>query len=117
MFSARFIGTPPMNVIPASLLAPLFQAGERPEPSLDGFHVGIRPEQMRVAERGVTATLQSAEYLGADTLLDVRIAGQSALVRHPGKFTGVVGQPLHLAAEPAAFHWFDSQSTHHITRE
>ncbi|MGL4324498.1 MAG: ABC transporter ATP-binding protein [Beijerinckiaceae bacterium] len=117
MFSARFIGTPPMNVIPAPVLAPLFQMRGQPETSLDGFHIGIRPEQIRVAEQGVTATLQSAEYLGADTLLDVRIAGQPVLVRHPGKFTGMIGQPLYLAAEPTEFHWFDSQSSHHITRE
>ena len=53
MFSARFIGTPPMNVIPAQILAPLFQMRGQSTAALDGFHIGIRPEQMRVVEQGV----------------------------------------------------------------
>ena len=86
IFAARFVGTPPMNVIPAALvpadLAP--PAGGR---ARDTLAIGIRPEAARIGANGMPATVAAVEYLGADTLIDTRIADQSFIVRLPGRAT------------------------------
>ena len=63
---ARFIGTPPMNLIAADDL-PGF--AHMPKGSL----VGVRPEDMVTDANGVEARVESVEYLGADQLIAARI--------------------------------------------
>src|SRR4030095_3965536 len=83
IFAARFVGTPPMNVIPASLvpehLAPTPHGRAR-----DTLAVGIRPETAQLATGGLPASVAAVEYLGADTLLDTRIGDQPFIVRLSG---------------------------------
>ncbi|MDE3122757.1 MAG: ABC transporter ATP-binding protein, partial [Paracoccaceae bacterium] len=55
-FAARFIGSPPMNLIPAEAL----QAGPA------GRLAGLRPEDMHLADTGVPVSVKGSEYLGAD---------------------------------------------------
>ncbi len=79
-FCARFIGTPPMNLVPAHALA-----GHRDVP--DGSLLGIRPEDISLAGqgaragRGVPARLVGIEYLGADQLAAFEIGPESDPVR------------------------------------
>src|SRR3954451_14865419 len=75
IFAARFVGTPPMNVIPAALMpGDIAIPGGR---ARDTLAIGVRPEAARLGAEGVAATVAAAEYLGADTLVDTRIADQS----------------------------------------
>jgi sn-glycerol 3-phosphate transport system ATP-binding protein len=98
-FAARFIGTPPMNVL-----------------ALDDRRrlLGVRPEDIRVApgpERGaVEATVRSIEYLGADSILMCAIGGQALAVRAPGRITLAAGARVSLAWAPAAAHVFDAET-------
>src|SRR3712207_3593525 len=65
-FVARFLGTPPMNLLPPELLA------------LDGLpdvvEVGIRPEHVRLGGDGVPAEVQLVEPVGSEAYvhLDLR---------------------------------------------
>ena len=96
-FAARFIGTPPMNVFPRSVVG-------------DGGTglAGIRPEALRLAERGIPATVTHAEYLGADTVLTCEAAGGTRLLaRLPGRVSLPPGAPVHLAADAGDVHLFD----------
>ena len=59
-FTARFIGTPPMNLI---------ARGDR--------LIGIRPEHIRiVSQDGHAARVKSVEHLGADSIVLCEIEGQ-----------------------------------------
>jgi sn-glycerol 3-phosphate transport system ATP-binding protein len=73
-FCARFIGTPPMNLIPSHALA-----DHRSLP--EGSMLGIRPEEISLGEAGVPARLCGIEYLGADQLATFEIGPQSHPVR------------------------------------
>jgi sn-glycerol 3-phosphate transport system ATP-binding protein len=99
VFAARFIGTPPMNVL-------ALEDGRR--------LLGVRPEDIRVApgpERGaVEATVRSIEYLGADSILMCAIGGQALAVRVPGRVTLAAGARVSLAWAPAAAHVFDAET-------
>jgi sn-glycerol 3-phosphate transport system ATP-binding protein len=99
VFAARFIGTPPMNIIAA--------------PGRPDLKLGVRPEHVRVvADGGMEAVVQSAEYLGADTVVTCSTSAGGMLAdtlaaRLPGRFDVAEGARLRLgwAAEDA--HYFD----------
>jgi sn-glycerol 3-phosphate transport system ATP-binding protein len=119
MFAARFVGTPPMNVIPASLIpldAHWARATAPPGSVVEQLAVGIRPEAARLGAEGVPARVAAVEYLGADTLIETRIADHSFTVRLPGRAAAAVGSVVHIAWEGAAVHWFDLSTQCRIDR-
>ena len=115
IFAARFVGTPPMNVIPAALIPE--QLASAPDGrARDTLAVGIRPEAAHLAADGVPATVAAVEYLGADTLLDARIGDQPFIVRVSGRTSATIGEKVGIRWEPAAVHWFDLSSQCRIDR-
>jgi len=113
IFAARFVGTPPMNVIPAALvpetLAPAPNGRAR-----ETLSIGIRPEAAQLAAGGLPATVAAVEYLGADTLLDTRFGDQPFIVRVSGRANASPGESVGLRWDPSAAHWFDQSSQRRI---
>jgi sn-glycerol 3-phosphate transport system ATP-binding protein len=100
VFAARFIGTPPMNVIRPPT------AGPGP----DGALLGVRPEHVRLDAGGVPAEVAAVEYLGADSLIEARLDGQAVLAKVAGKAAFQRGERIGLAWAAADCHWFDAES-------
>src|SRR5437763_1321227 len=93
-FTARFIGTPPMNLITKA-----------------GRLIGIRPEQIRVvSHEGQMAQVKSVEHLGADSIVLCEIDGQAMLVRQDGFSKLRSGEAIRLAWTPSDEHQFDAAS-------
>jgi sn-glycerol 3-phosphate transport system ATP-binding protein len=107
IFAARFVGTPPMNVIAATLLQGAGWTLHGAPAGHDQLAVGIRPEAARLAADGLPATVAAVEYLGADTLIQAQLADQSFIVRQSGRANVAIGEPVHIRWEPQAAHWFD----------
>jgi sn-glycerol 3-phosphate transport system ATP-binding protein len=99
-FAARFIGVPAMNLVPLEAVQP----GARAD-----LTAGIRPEHIRFSESGVPATVITAEYHGADTIVTAQVNGSSLLVRAPGQVELAAGSQVRLGWEPQAVHIFDSE--------
>ena len=117
IFTARFVGTPPMNVLSAPALPGLgdeIRATAPQDRKLDGLALGVRAEAAHFADDGVPARVEAVEYLGADTLVDTRIGGEPFIVRVLGRHSVVVGQRVAVAWAPAAAHWFDAASGQRI---
>jgi sn-glycerol 3-phosphate transport system ATP-binding protein len=110
VFTARFIGAPPMNVIPAARLAAVPGLAHGAPRSLDVLALGVRPETMRIESQGLPAAIVAAEYLGADTQIETRIGEETMMVRVAGRITAEPGQTVHLAWAPEDAHWFDLSS-------
>ncbi len=89
-FAARFVGTPPMNVLPVSCLP------DRLAPA-GAASLGVRPESVRLDPAGLEATVVASEFLGADTLVETRIGGAPFVARFPGQVAGRPGAVLRLA--------------------
>ena len=108
IFTARFVGTPPMNVVPATAfgaaVAARVPAGRDPA----SLSLGVRPEHLRLADDGIHATVTSVEYLGADSLVEARIADQPLIVRVPGKIGLGEGQTIGLDWDSDHEHFFDT---------
>ncbi len=94
-FTASFIGAPPMNLL-----------------KLDGATttLGVRPEDILLSHDGLEARVESVEYLGADSLVAARTAGQSLLVRVAGRAAVAAGDAVRLAWHKDHEHHFDSQT-------
>lgn len=99
-FCARFIGTPPMNLIAASDLSAYRHL---PKGSL----VGVRPEDMTVGAEGVEANVEGVEYLGADQLIAARVGAARIIVRQPAR-TGTPDKTIRLSWPAEATHLFDA---------
>src|SRR5205085_762016 len=87
MFAARFIGTPPMNLLPASALLGSWDSLGQNAPAGRDPHtlaMGVRAETARLASTGIPARIGAIEYLGADTLIEARIGDVPFIVRVPG---------------------------------
>jgi ABC-type sugar transport system ATPase subunit len=91
-FVAAFIGSPPMNLVPADLV------GGRA-----GCTLGVRPEHLRLTAAGAAGAheveVYAVEPLGFETLVRVRLRGHELVVRlfgeegtdlEPGATTGLV---------------------------
>jgi sn-glycerol 3-phosphate transport system ATP-binding protein len=115
MFAARFVGTPPMNVIPAALVPESLAAAPAGH-ARETLAIGVRPEVARLGAHGMAAIVAAVEYLGADTLIDTRVSDQSFIVRLPGRAMAAIGDNVRIAWEPAAVHWFDLSSQRRIDR-
>ncbi len=105
LFVAQFIGSPKMNVFPASA-APAIDA------PAGTTHIGLRPEDLRIVapEAGaLPGTVDVLEYLGADTfvILDCADAGQIT-VRVVGDVSLVPGQSVALEFDRPSLHAFDT---------
>jgi sn-glycerol 3-phosphate transport system ATP-binding protein len=138
-FTARFIGTPPMNILTladgagGAVIAGTDGAGTdgagthgagtdgapADGPPLlagrgTGLLLGIRPEDIRLDVRasaeGVRATVKSVEYLGADSIVSCEVGSQPLAVRAPGRVTLSPGASLRLSWSPEATHVFDARS-------
>jgi multiple sugar transport system ATP-binding protein len=109
-FVAQFIGTPQMNVMPASALPELTRvAGDRLP--VDGS-VGVRPEGVRVLPAGgaIGAKVTLVESLGADTLIHTAVASGAPLVSRQAERTALrVGDAVSVEIDPNALHFFDKQ--------
>ena len=105
-FVARFIGTPPMNLLRLegalldAVTSMLDRAGSTPRmlaqssaplsTPLSGATLGVRPEHIVVSvvlnrSDGVDASVEAVEYLGADSLLACRVGNQPLTARVSGR--------------------------------
>jgi ABC-type sugar transport system ATPase subunit len=82
-------------------------------PGRPDLKLGVRPEHVRiVASGGVEAVVQSAEYLGADTVVTCSTSAGGMLAdtlaaRLPGRFEAAEGTRLRLGWDAADSHHFD----------
>jgi sn-glycerol 3-phosphate transport system ATP-binding protein len=89
-FVARFIGTPPMNLMPldpgpdGAAIAGSGGPAVAP-PECAGLTLGVRPEHVTLGlARGIRAEVAAIEYLGADSLVTCRVGGVALAARVAG---------------------------------
>ncbi len=119
-FVARFIGTPPMNVLPLSRTASGLVIDGSSGPAVlpasvstslgEGLQLGVRPEHIRLTGSGIPALVHSVEYFGADTIVGARIGAAPLLVRVPGQITLKAGDAVHLAWDASDQYFFDAKT-------
>ncbi|RZI65405.1 ABC transporter ATP-binding protein [Variovorax guangxiensis] len=111
-FAARFIGTPPMNLV--ALEADGRIAGSDVASGVQATQLGVRPEAITLAADGVPAVVNSVEYLGADLVLRCAVGSEVLLVRAAGQHAATPGERVHLrwAADEAHGFGADGRRIH-----
>ena len=122
VFTARFIGSPSMNMLPATISAGVLtvegaQTAGLTLPAHDGgVLVGLRPHDLIVvteaAPAGFTATgtVAAVEPLGSETLVHVQIGSSQVIATAPGRVVPAIGSTVMLHAQPGSLYLFDSAS-------
>jgi sn-glycerol 3-phosphate transport system ATP-binding protein len=99
-FTARFVGTPPMNVV------------SLPGHTKAGQLLGLRPEDIRIENgataAGMDAVVEGVEYLGADSIVACRAGTETLTVRLQRAAHLAIGTPVKLSWNPEATHHFDA---------
>ncbi|KAB0267701.1 ABC transporter ATP-binding protein [Microvirga brassicacearum] len=94
-FAARFIGTPPMNIISWR----------------DDTSLGVRPEHITLDDHdGVSATIKAVEYLGADSIIICDVKGETVAVRQSGYCSVTTGTKVNLGWQNRHVHLFEKNS-------
>lgn len=131
-FAARFIGSPPMNLIPVVVErgrakhgeSAVFATDDVPAELAEGSPavLGVRAERIRIGAKGVAARIAVVERLGAETVVGFRFGHRepetlgSSVVRDlyyariPGDVELTVGSDVHVELDVTAASWFDSES-------
>jgi multiple sugar transport system ATP-binding protein len=140
LFVARFVGSPPMNIL-SGVLEPARRAVAVAGATLPAsaalcqrfsarttvaVEVGIRPEHVRLSDpssagRGFAATVTLVEALGHEQLVHASTAsGTPVVARVPVLGGGMAapavapGTPVHLGVDPADVHLFDTASSERL---
>ena len=98
-FAAGFVGTPPMNLLPAGALGHAAAGAET---------VGIRPEAVRLERGGIPAAVEHVEYLGADTNVSLTVDEHRLIARLPGPVSLQPGDTVAIGFAPDDLHFFDT---------
>jgi sn-glycerol 3-phosphate transport system ATP-binding protein len=114
IFVARFIGTPPMNLLRLDRgdQEAVIAGTEGPgvgRIAWAGGTLGVRPEHVVLGLDGAfEARVESIEYLGADSLVLCRIGEQILTARVAGRVGLSSGDSTRLYWAPGASHFFDA---------
>ncbi|MFV8783977.1 ABC transporter ATP-binding protein [Microbulbifer sp. SA54] len=125
-FVAGFMGSPPMNLVPAQYSgsgvrsAMLELALEGLEDAAAQLILGVRPEQLVHAADApahwprLRAAVELVESLGAERLVHLRAGKESMIARLPGMQLLTPGESLTLAFDPAALYLFDAATQQRV---
>ncbi len=112
-FVGGFIGSPPMNFLPATRLNGAWQvAGTAIEGPAAGerLQFGIRPEDLAVADSGLSGTVRVVEPLGAHQLVTMTVADTLFRAVLDSDLPVRPGQSLTLQPRPDRARWFDAET-------
>ncbi|MCW6003425.1 ATP-binding cassette domain-containing protein [Micromonospora sp. CPCC 205371] len=97
-FVARFIGSPPMNLLPSD--GPL--SGFAPP----GMLIGVRPGALRLSDQGAPARVERIEVVGEDAHIYLRLGEHSVVARVPSA-QKPASDETHVTVRDGDVHVFD----------
>jgi multiple sugar transport system ATP-binding protein len=117
-FVARFVGSPAMNLVPASLARSLLDP-----PAVNGsvnsagdglgdpdLLVGFRPGAVRIGGAGPVGVVERVEVVGEDAYVHLRISDRSITARVPAGNRPEVGSSHPVSVRQPDLHLFDGSS-------
>ena len=108
-FAARFLGMPPMNVMRIDQINDRSTMNGAIPPHVPGWMLGVRPENIYIADKGLHVEISAVDYMGAETVLRLRHGEQDLMVRINGRTKAMPGEKLCVAWSADDIHLFDEQ--------
>lgn len=100
-FVARFLGTPAMNLLPASVIE------DATTKRVKATFLGVRPEKLRICDTGMLVEVSAVDYMGAETILRMQHGDCTLMARIEGRSKVRQGDRLHVAWDENDAHLFD----------
>jgi multiple sugar transport system ATP-binding protein len=124
-FVAQFIGTPPMNLIPATVSGDTLQMSSFALPlaaKFRGFVVeaqrvlaGIRPEHVRYATEGpIKANVDVVEPVGHETIVYATAGDEHLVAIFDPSLTTRAGETIAMTVDAEAMHLFDAATEKNV---
>jgi len=122
VFTARFIGSPSMNMVEGQVAGGVLtvegvQIGGLTLPAHQGkVLIGLRPHDLIVAEgtggAGLSGSgmVEAVEPLGSETLVHLRLGNNLVIATAPGRVVPAIGSTVSVQAEPGSLYLFDAAS-------
>ncbi len=122
-FVAGFIGSPPMNLLPAQADGSRVVVGGQTlalpaaAPRAGALTLGLRPEHATLQDSsGWPLKVEMLEMLGAERLVYGRLGDAAFTLRIDGTLTPPKpGDTVHIGVAPAHLHWFDAASGQRVS--
>jgi multiple sugar transport system ATP-binding protein len=111
MFVASFLGSPPMNLLPANVdescsavkledgqTLALTSAQRSRVAANQKVAIGLRPEQITLdgSDKSLRGTIELIEALGGEAIIHARVAGNEVLIRAQGKLSLAIGETINV---------------------
>ncbi len=113
-FAAHFIGSPPMNLIQLDRVkdrtALSAAGGQIPVSERSrGWSIGVRPEAIKLSERGLTARVGAIDFLGSETIIRLVYGEQTLHAKINGRAKIAPGDQVTVSWSPDAVHLFNGK--------
>ena len=72
-----------------------------------GWQIGIRPENIQIASKGLSADVGAVDYMGAETVLRLSLGDQNLMARINGRATVQPGETVNITWKAKDVHLFD----------
>lgn len=129
VFTARFIGSPSMNLLRSRIDSGQVQVGGSSIALATGLAVmgngvlvGVRPHELVVGSEivsglSIAGTVTAVEPLGSETLVHLDVAGEEVVATAPGKVVPAVNSEVRAGAAPGTLYLFDAATEKAIGRQ
>ena len=116
IFTAKFLGNPPMNLIN------LFAEGDEIFNSIMGkkyftdkkfsnkVYLGIRPEDIEISKEGIKCIINDIDYQGSDVVLSLQLGDQEIYARLDSKKSEDLDKQVYISWDKKNLHFFDLES-------
>ena len=109
IFSAQFIGLPPMNIlklIDLDIASLSKENQEKIKASNNSINLGIRPEHLVFSKKGLPVVVNGIDYFGGETVFKVSHLEQEFFLREPRQPKINLNDKLNISWSPDDMHLF-----------
>ena len=109
IFSAQFIGLPPMNILKlkdVDIASLSKENQEKIKASNNSINLGIRPEHLVFSKKGLPVVINGIDYFGGETVFKVSHLEQEFFLREPRQPKINLNDKLNISWSPDDMHLF-----------
>ena len=109
IFSAQFIGLPPMNILKlkdVDIASLCKENQEKIKASNNSINLGIRPEHLVFSKKGLPVVVNGIDYFGGETVFKVSHLDQEFFLREPRQPKINLNDKLNISWSPDDMHLF-----------
>ena len=116
IFTAKFLGNPPMNLINIFVEKDenfIFSMDEKhfiDKSFKNKTYLGIRPEDIEISKKGIKCRINDIDYQGSDVVLSLQLGDQEIYARFDSKKSEDLDRQVYISWDKNDLHYFDLES-------